>query len=239
MFSFVTSNCLLLRLLNINSTFNTLIDTGSTVSIIDEDIAKSLNIPTIPVSGTINLASSSHSLPRIGTTPQITFTPVVLRQLEPRTHAFEIMSLSRKYQFIIGMDLLRDLFPHQIPTALLPRDQTMSSSATNVLGPTSSLIHTPIPRTPLSPATSAQLQHTIDELAGQGYTPSDEEPVRVKSFTPTEQEASYAEQRSRILQLPSITSALASNEAIDSVCTLPECMLKLKLDPEKGTSQQL
>jgi hypothetical protein len=149
------------------------------------------------------------------------------------------MPLSRKYQFILGMDLLRELFPQQIPTSLLPPDQAMSSSATNVLGHTSSLIHTPIPRAPLSPATSSQLQHTIDELAGQGYTPSDEEPVRVKSSTPIEQEASYAQQRSRILQLPSIVSALAANEAINSVCSLPECMLKLKLDPEKGTSQQL
>jgi transposase InsO family protein len=146
---------------------------------------------------------------------------------------------SHQYQFIVGMDLLRVLFPQHIPTALLPADESVLSSATSMTAPVSSLIHTPIPRAPVSAEMSAQLQHTIDELAGQGYTPSDEEPVRVKSSTPIELEGTYASHRSRILQLPSVAAALASNEAIDSVCSLPESMLKLKLDPAKGTSQQL
>ena len=203
-----------------------------------------MNINIIPSTGLIQLASSSHSLPRVGVTPPLTFTPVVvqgtLQQLKPHTHSFEVMPLStHKYQFILGMDLLRVFFPSQIPTSLLPDDDNMSSSATSMSAPTSSLIHTPIPRAPLSAVVSAQLQHTIDELAGQGYTPSDEEPVRVKAFTPAELEDSYAQQRSRILSLASIASSLAANEAIDSVCSLPESMLKLKLDPDKGTSQHL
>ena len=238
----VIPHSLLLRVHD--SVFNTLIDTGSTISFIDHDVAKSLNIDIIPSSGIIHLASSSHSLPRIGVTPPLHFTAVIvdgtLQQLTSHTHVFEVMPLAtHKYQFILGMDLLRLLFPLQIPTSLLPHDDSVSASATRTTGPISSLIHTPIPRAPLSHAVTAQLQHTIDELAGQGYTPSDEEPVRVKASTPVELEASYADQRSRILRLPSVVSALADNEAIDSVCSLPESMLKLKLDPEKSTSQQL
>lgn len=207
-------------------------------------MASTLGLDITPSSGTIQLASSSHSLPRLGVTSPISITPVVvqgtIKQLAPQTHSFEVMPLStRKYQFILGMDLLRLLFPSQIPMSLLPSDDSVSSAATHMTTPISSLIHTPIPRAPLSPATSAQLQHTINELEGQGYTPSDEEPVRVKSSTPIELEEAYAMQRNRILQLPSIASALAANEAIDSVCSLPESMLKLKLDPDKGTSQQL
>ena len=153
---------------------------------------KSMNINIIPSSGLIQLASSSHSLPRVGVTPPLTFTPVAvqgtLQQLKPHTHSFEVMTLStHKYQFILGMDLLRQFFPSQIPTSLLLDDRTMSSAATSMTGPTSSLIHTPIPRAALSDAVSAQLQHTIDDLAGQGYTPSDEESVRV------ELEEAYAE----------------------------------------------
>lgn len=225
--------------------FSTLIDTGSTISFIDRDIANSLGLPITPSAGTIELASSSHSMPRLGVTHPISIIPVVvqetIQQLSPQTHAFEVMPLSRKYQFILGMDLLRLLFPSTIPTSLLPADDSASSSATHMTntGPVSSLIHTPIPRAALSPAVSAQLQLTINELEGQGYTPSDEEPVRVKSSTPSELEKAYAMQRNRILQLPSIASALAVNEAIDSPCSLPESMLKLKLDPNKGTSQQL
>ena len=120
----VISHCLLLRVHDY--VFNTLIDTGSTISFIDHDVASSIELQIIPSSGIIQLASSSHSLPRVGVTPPSPFTPVVvqgtLQQLAPRTHAFEVMPLStHKYQFILGMDLLRLLFPSQIPTSLLTR----------------------------------------------------------------------------------------------------------------------
>ena len=144
----VISHCVLLRLHDY--VFNTLIDTGSTISFIDHAVVQSMNINIIPSSGVIQLASSSHSLPRVGVTPPLSFTPVVvqgtLQQLTPRTHTFEVMPLStHKYQFILGMDLLRMLFPSQIPTSLLPDDDNTSSSATSMSAPTSSLIHTPIP----------------------------------------------------------------------------------------------
>ena len=232
-----------------NQMFNTLIDTGASHSFIDIDIAKSLNIPISPSNGVIDLASISHSLPSPGMTT-LTFIPVViqdkLKMLEAMTNVFELMDLPRhKYQFIVGRDLLRPIFGENIPMSLLPPDSSQSTSLSaaasdvHVPTPISSLIHTPIPRLPLSPAVAHELQRDIDALEGQGYIPPDEEPVRVMTSTPADLEESYSIQRNRILQLPSIATALQHNEAINSFCNLPEAVLKLKLDPAKSSSSQL
>jgi hypothetical protein len=166
-----------------NQLFNSLIDTGADYSFMDIEIAKSLHILAVPADGIIVLASESHSLPRFGTTPLLSITPVIvqdtLRMLSPRTHAFELMNLPRhKHQFIIGLDLLHPLFGKNIPTSLLPQppvDLSTSVASTQVSKPASSLIHTPIPRSALTSAVAQELRNTIDALAGQGYNPSDEE----------------------------------------------------------------
>ena len=198
--------------------FNTLIDTGASHSFIDIEIAKSLNIPISPSNGIIDLASTLHSLPSPGMTT-ITFTPVIVqdefKMLPPMTNAFELMDLPRhKHQFIVGRDLLRPIFGDNIPMSLLPADSSESTSAAasdvRISTPTSSLIHTPIPRLPLSPAVAQELKRDIDALEGQGYIPSDEEPVRVMTSTPAELEESFSIQRNRILQLPSISISIAT-----------------------------
>ncbi len=100
-----------------NHVFNTLVDCGATCSFMDIDLAKTLDIPIVPALGTIQLASASHSLPRFGTTPPLSFTLVLvedsIRIHSERTHVFELMELShdQQYQFIVGMDLLREIFP--------------------------------------------------------------------------------------------------------------------------------
>ena len=230
-----------------NQMFNSLIDTGASHSFIDTEIVNSLSIPISPSNVIIDLASTSHSLPSPGIAV-ITFTPVIiqgtLNMLPPMTHSFELMDLPRhKHQFIVGRDLLRAFFLKQLPMSLLPpdADSAPSAAASNIRisTPTSSLIHTPIPRMPLSPAVANELKRDIDALEGQGYIPSDEEPVRVMTSTPAELEESFSIQRNCILQLPVIATSLQHNEAIDSFCNLPEAMLKLKLDPTKSSSSQL
>ncbi len=147
----VIPHSLLLRVHD--SVFNTLIDTGSTISFIDHDVAKSLNIDIIPSSGIIHLASSSHSLPRIGVTPPLHFTAVIvdgtLQQLTSHTHVFEVTPLAT-HKYHLGHGSVASAVPLQIPTSLLPHDDSVSASATRTTGPISSLIHTPIPRAPLS-----------------------------------------------------------------------------------------
>jgi hypothetical protein len=211
----------------------------------DIDLAKSLDIPIVPAPGTIQLASASHSLPRFGITPPLSCTLVLvedsIRTLSQRTHAFELMELphDQQYQFIVGMDLLREIFPDHIPTSLMSSDNTPNVAAAVVSGPTSSLIHTPIPRAPLSASVAAELQRDIDALEGQGYIPADEQPVRVSTQTPADLEQAYSVERNNILQLPSIAAALKANEAITSLCTLPSAELKLTLDPAKATPKLL
>jgi transposase InsO family protein len=227
---------------------HTLVDPGATCSFIDADIAYSLRIPTVLVSGTIQLASAAHSVPRMGMTSPLSFTLVLVQDtmqlLSPCTHAFELMQLPvHKYQFIIGMDLLRELFPHHMPTSLMVSDHGASAasaaSAVANRGPSSSLIHTPIPRAPLSASLAAELQRDINALEGEGYIPADEEPVRVKTQTPADLEQAYSLERTSILQLPSIAAALKTNEAITSLCTLQSAKLKLTLDPVKATPKLL
>jgi hypothetical protein len=212
----------------------------------DIDLAKSLHIPIVPAHGTIQLASASHSLPRFGTTPPLPCTLVLvedsIRTLSERTHAFELMELphDQQYQFIVGMDLLREIFPDHIPTSLMSSDdQSHAAAASVVRGPTSSLIHTPIPRTPLSASIAAELQRDIATLEGQGYIPAEEQPVRVSTQTPADFEHAYSVERNNILQLPSIAAALKANEAITSLCTLPSAELRLTLDPLKATPKLL
>ena len=230
-----------------NHILNTLIDTGASHSFIDIEIAKSLNIPISPSNGVIDLASISHTLASPGMCT-ITVIPVIVQNkidmLKPMTHSFELMDLPRhKHQFIVGRDLLPSIFGEHVPLSLLPPNTESSPSAAasdmRVSTPTSSLIHTPIPRMPLSPAVAQELKRDIDALEGQGYIPPDEEPVRVMTSTPAELEESFSIQRNRILQLPAISTALQQNEAINSFCNLPEAMLKLKLDPTKSSSSQL
>ena len=229
-----------------NHLFNTLLDTGATCSFIDVTIAHQLGIAILPSSGRINLASTHFSTPRIGITSPLVFTPILimdtLRVLTPYTHAFELIELPHyKYQFMIGMDLIRRIFPRYIPTSVLlsPNvithvDRRMAATADI----TSSLIHIPIPRSNVA-STTDSISRNIVPAEGAGTRPSEEEPIRVSTFTPAVQEKEYSQERNCILRSPLIINSLKTNEAISSFCTLPESTLTLKLDPTRGTPAQL
>ena len=63
----------------------------------DADTAKATGIHIYSAVGNIQFASRSHFMPRIGTTPPITFTPILvadtLTPLSPVTHSFELLDL--------------------------------------------------------------------------------------------------------------------------------------------------
>jgi hypothetical protein len=103
--------------------FATLIDTGSDSSFIDADLAKKLNFPINLCPGKISLADSNVNLDRQGVTDLISLTAlfsldfgsdIVLKSI---SHKFELMNLhTSNYQFIIGTDLIKILFPDNIPS---------------------------------------------------------------------------------------------------------------------------
>ena len=209
-------------------------------------IAQTFNIPTIPTHGIIDLASASHSLPRTVRTKPIQFVPILVHntlqrlRLHPITCSFEVMDLHRdKYQFIIGLDLIHIIFSHfdSVPLKYLPQvekdDDIITSSSTTITQPTSSLIHASIPISTSSSSTS------IGPMSGSGFTPIEEEPIRVSTSTPAELEQQYSIKRNQILSSSAIIDALRHNEAITGFCNIPEATLKLKLDPNLSSPAQL
>jgi hypothetical protein len=228
---------LLIRLHSHHYTFNSLIDTGATHSFIDAHLVHILKIPILPSSGSpIELASIKHPAPRIGITPLIEFTPVLvhttLKPLPPRAYAFELLHLpTHKYQFIIGMDLIRSIFKKSIPLSLLPPKEDKKSrkkSSVNTLSRQGSFEHSH-----MATLVDSIPPGDIPDVEGIGHYPSIEQPERVSTFTPQEQEEKYARERDRIMSDPEIQEALSINDKIRGFCSIPESVLRLRQDPVK------
>ena len=223
--------------------YTTLIDTGSDVSFIDISVVQFFSLSTRPSDLLINLASHSISQPSLGRTSPLTVTPVIVLdsiQQAPTVppHIFEILDLDVElYQFIIGKDLMPTLFPKGIPIELVcsnPDSSTTTSSAVNTI-PTSPIEVTP----PVSPNHIASTQLPSWPFDGEGHIPQSEQPTRVATSTPMELEQEYRRQRDRIMNLPSIIAVCKHNESITGFCNIPEAVLKLKLDPERGSPTAL
>ena len=219
--------------------YTTLIDTGSDVSFIDISVVQFLSLTIKPSDVLINLASHSITQPSLGRTSPLIITPVIVLDLiQPAPavppHAFEILDLDiEQYQFIIGRDLIPRLFPKGIPIELVcpsPEPNTITTSA--VAAPT-------IPLAPTSPSHINAHQLPSWPFVGEGHIPQSEQPARVATSTPADLEQEYSMQRNRIMNLPHIMAVCKHNEAITGFCNIREAVLKLKLDPERGSPTAL
>ena len=92
---------------------------------------------------------------------------------------------------------------------------------------------------PVSPNHIASTQLPSWPFAGEGHIPQSEQPARIATSTPAELEQEYNIQRDRIMKLSHIIDACKHNEAITGFCSIPEAVLKLKLDPERGSPSNL
>jgi hypothetical protein len=218
-------------------TFDTLVDTGATVSLIDSALAQELKLSIQPITGKVILAADGTTVDRIGVTDPITVIVSFSdgRPPEIRSHSFEVLSLPRHdYHFMIGMDLIVSLFGDHLPTRYL-----RVKSDIDAPGPSS----TPLPLVHVSAMTLAMDRDSIglmDTFPGSGKLSSDEVPTRVELSTPAELEVQYAAKRAAIMSDPRLVAALQENEAITGMCNLPEAVLKLHLTPvSDGESHKL
>jgi transposase InsO family protein len=226
--------------------YNTLVDSGSDISLIDRSVVQSLDIHITPSLCIVTMASISHQQASLGTTVPIIVTPVIVngtlshkQPLQP--HAFEMMDLDEnEYQFIIGQDLMPLIFGSHIPTRIAcrhsvpPHGITASAQITTV-PPVSSLLHTPSPRSSTIPITAYERRSHFGSLEGEGRIPFEEQPERVTTSTPANLEQEYQQKRDEILRLAHIQEAIQRNSTITGFCNIPESVLRLKIDPHKGT----
>ena len=168
----------------------------------DADIAKATGIQIYSATGNIQFASRSHSMPPIGSTSPITFTPILvadtLISLPPVTHPFELLDLpTDEYQFAIGKDLIGTLFPKYVHTSLLVNPVSDHKDNVNMISSKSTLLST---------------------LEGHGSVPWEETPIRVSTNTSSDEEGSFTHHREQIFNSPEIQDLLRINESITGFC---------------------
>ena len=145
-----------------------------------------------------------------------------------------------EHQFITGQDLIPLIFTSHIRTRIAcrhsePTHATAASTQTSTAPPVSSLLHTPSPRSSTFPITAHERHAHIGSLEGEGTIPFEEQPGRVTASTPANLEQEYQQKCNEILQLAHIQDAIRKNAAITGFCNIVESILKLKIDPQKGT----
>ena len=104
--------------------FNTLLDTGAEMSLVDPSVLTALGITATASTLSFQLADSNTVVASQGLTPEMDVIAIFSGSpLQPQrfAHHFEVMSCQAEYQFLIGMDLIEDtLFPGGIPLLFLP-----------------------------------------------------------------------------------------------------------------------
>jgi hypothetical protein len=208
----------------VDKVYNTLVDTGSSFSSIDDSICNELKLAITPPPADklrIGLADATSSIERVGTVLLDSITvlfPSTERNVCSLNHRFEVMKLRdphKDYHFVIGADLIPLLFPTGIPLCYVP--------------PASSTNGKPI-------VVSRAVYHVEELTADIGYEelPSLEQPNRPVASTPKELEEYYSAHRNSLLQ--KLAEPLAINEKITGFCNLPESIVKLEIDPSQENS---
>jgi len=202
---------------------STLLDTGADVSFIDSSLVTRLNLSVTPADGIVNLAHINIKAPRVGTCV-LTFTAVFPgTDMSPvvKEHVFEVLPLyapdqQKDYHFILGTDLIHELFPNGIPLSFVPKPaiplQTRTSSL--VVG---------------SPVFLDDIGDVND--VGVGSVPDSELPSRVVLSTPSDLLSEYSINRSLILNR--LHAVLTINENLTGFCNLPESVMSLTPDPSQ------
>ena len=136
-------------LLTQDHVYNSLPDSGATVSFIDETLVNELKLPieATKTEGNIRMAHANLLAKRIG---QVKLNVLALFPGTNRTtinivHPFEVLPLKEKskdYHFVIGTDLIPILFPNGIPLAYIPAS-CYSNGKPSMALPTMSIIAEP------------------------------------------------------------------------------------------------
>jgi Retrotransposon gag protein/Aspartyl protease len=102
-------------------TFLTKIDSGADRSLIDQQLAAELQLAVRPITGVVQLAAEHAKVPRVGAvemTAVFTFLGT-MRSPESVNSEYEVFPLGKRCRFLIGMDLIRVLWPDNVPTMFM------------------------------------------------------------------------------------------------------------------------
>jgi len=223
----------------------------------DAKVIERLKIPTVPVSGKMNLAVLGTSVPRSSMTVPIPVSaifpsPAHALPLINFNYAFETAHLDPSYQFLIGIDLIDLFFPNGLPRDYFPSTNraistrlsqfTISANAASITSGSASASGSThdadviIPRDPSERECFikglAELQTEIHDT-GAGAAPELERPERTKYFTSEELEKTYGPQREKIFADPAVQEALRINNEISGFCNLPDSVVRIEVDPAK------
>jgi hypothetical protein len=109
--------------------FNTLVDSGSDISFIDQDLIKQfkLNVDSSNAKGLIRFANPKFNSSRVGHVKmevKLLF-PASDRKAINIHHKFEVMEVhepyTKDYHFVIGRDMIPIIFPNALPIEYLPK----------------------------------------------------------------------------------------------------------------------
>jgi len=211
-----------------NKVYNTLIDTGATISFMDQKLAEDLKLSIAPASanGTIRMAHSEMTTPRVGSAELRlqTLFPASNRDAIPIHHSFELLSIygtMKDYHFVIGVDLIPFVFPQGIPLAYLSSSCYSNGHATIQLSQV---------QQPLSDS-SSELLTDVSAEDFKGLVSIDEQPSRVAVSTPENLEVSFSARRNALLA--ELQPMFEENAKITGFCNLPESVVRLEIDPSK------
>ena len=116
-----------------NRVLTTLVDTGAVRSFIDAKVVDFLQLPVERVEGNIRLAADGKSVPREG---KVTFTALYtfLGAADGRPpvevqHEYDVMALDKSYHMLIGMDVIKQLWPDCVPTVFMKDSPTFLPQA--------------------------------------------------------------------------------------------------------------
>ena len=219
--------------------YRTLVDTGADVSFVDTSLIEKFNLDIKSIPGKIYLAQNGTTSDRLGQTQPLSITAMLVSEHNDLpsmefTHKFEVMNLRREYAFIIGIDLLEVLFPHQMPVEFYNKssrsyvyvpemnmNKSVNSLATNI-----------IDEIAWSPS-EADTTLVIPEMEGIGAIAPVEQPERTTLSTASDVENTYTARRYIIEKDPAIIQALRINESLTGFCSLPESVVHLVVDPDQ------
>ena len=161
----------------------------------------------------------------------IMVSPGALPAVKPIQHAFELMDLEAdQYQFVIGKELLRVLFPDHLPSSYYSK-VTMASTVPSLCGVMVNVMQQLVENATGNTVDDSQL---LDEMVNTsvGSVPAEDVQERASVYTPSELEDEYGTARDVIMNDPDVTAAIEMNERIGGFCSLPESVVHLDVDPD-------
>jgi transposase InsO family protein len=208
-------------------------------------MVEQLGLTVVPAGGKLSLADDRAQIRRIGTTTT-TVTCMFLGGDEKTcslTWTFEVIKMDPEepYDYIAGRDLLKVLFPKDIPAKYYPVDTTQATIRQVSTEKEAKEIQQQPSHDTIAFSTegkdSMQIVSGLRELqanmhdSGAGILPQYEQPRMSRLETSKALEEEYTEQREALMT--ALAPMIMENAAITGFCVHPDAVVELKVDPTK------